>query len=44
MHFSGHGAGYVHFPLSSDQFIGLYTPIVIGRSEYFGFGFTTPLH
>ena len=29
------------FALSSDWFIGLSTSVVIGQSDYFGFGFTT---
>ena len=29
------------FASSSDWFIGLFTTVVIGQSNYFGFGFTT---
>ena len=29
------------FALSSDWFIGLFTTVVIGQSNYFGFGFAT---
>ena len=29
------------FALSSDWFIGLSASLVIGQSDYFGFGFTT---
>ena len=33
---------HVHvFALSSDCFIVLFTTVVIGKSSYFGFGFTT---
>ena len=34
-------AGYMTvFASSSDWFIALFTPVVIGQSNYFGFGFT----
>ena len=29
------------FASSSDWFIGLFTTVVVGQSNYFGFGFTT---
>ena len=29
------------FALNSDWFIALFAPVVIGQSNYFGFGFTT---